>query len=610
MTTRYVYDGMGRLTTVFDTDGKKVTSYEYHYALPSAATPDSYVKTRQYTNASGSASTETINYYDGLGRPWQTISVKAGKTNAGTATRNLCVRTDYDASGRPYKTWLPFRTTGVVPQTAAHPSESIYSDNEAFSYVEYDGSPLDRPRAEYGPGAAWHAEGKAVRYKYYTNGSAALLNVTNYRINSAQDTTVTVQRSGKHAYRSLSVKSVTDEDGLMLLTFMDIYGRTVLERRHPASGEDLDTYYVYDAMGRLAAVLPPELSKIAELTSATRLNSTDIDKYAYLYTYDANGNCTAKKLPGCGWTRYIYDKGNRPVFSQDAENRRMGRWTFSFSDIHGRSCVSGYCEGDMETLKSAVSATNVVATRQGNVGGPYMGYSVSGLSLTDPVVLSASYYDDYGFIDSQVPSDKRSLMNYSAEYGLTKWDYVHGLQTGSAERILGEIVTNNFRWSACYYDKKGNLIQARTTRSNGGVDVATTEATFTGKPKRAHISHDYGRSGELNEYYEYTYDSWERPLTVKHRMDENAEWTVLSDIKYDGIGRVKSDDRNGAPAMKTSFTYNVRSWTKSIAGPGLSEVMSYEDGDLWEETSPELTGPQEPARKSTVTLTNMMVCPD
>ena len=577
MTTRYVYDGMGRLTTVFDTDGKKVTSYEYHYALPSAATPDSYVKTRQYTNASGSASTETINYYDGLGRPWQTISVKAGKTNAGTATRNLCVRTDYDASGRPYKTWLPFRTTGVVPQTAAHPSESIYSDNEAFSYVEYDGSPLDRPRAEYGPGAAWHTNGKAMHYEYKTNGSTALLNVTKYRIDTAKDTTVTVSRDGMVANQTLSVKSVKNEDDLTLLTFTDLFGRIVLERRHPASGEDLDTYYVYDAMGRLAAVLPPALSNMPD----SDWNSANVDKFAYLYTYDANGNCTAKKLPGCGWTRYIYDKGNRPVFSQDAENRRRGRWTFSFSDIHGRSCVSGYCEGDMETLKSAVSATNVVATRQGTVGGPYMGYSVSGLSLTNPVVLSASYYDDYGFIDSQVSSDKRSLMNYSAEYGLTKWDYVHGLPTGGAERILGEGVTNNFLWSSCYYDKKGNLIQTHTTRASGGVDITTTEMTFTGKPNRTHIIHAYGKPEELNEFYEYTYDNWERPDSVTHRLGENAKWITLSKIKYDGIGRVESDARNGIPAMKTSLTYNVRSWTKSITGPGLSEVMSYENGGQW-----------------------------
>ena len=570
MTTSYAYDGMGRLATISDTDGKMVSSYEYHYTQPSAATPDSYVKTLQYTNADGASATETISYHDGLGRPWQTISVAAGKTDSGTPM-NLCERTDYDASGRPYKTWLPFRTADVAPRTEAPSSDPIYSgETEPFSYVEYDGSPLDRPRAEFGPGAAWHANGKAVRYGYYTNGSSQLTSVRRYRIVSACDTTVTVTRSGMIPSATLAVKSVQDEDGLTLLTFTDLYGNTVLERRHPASGEgDLDTYYVYDDMGRLAAVIPPVLSK------KTSISSADLDRYAYLYTYDANGNCTAKKLPGCGWTRYIYDKANRPVFSQSAEDRRMGRWMFSFQDIHGRSCVSGYCEDDRETLEAMVPASNVIAARQENAVGPYKGYAVSGLSLTDPVVLSVSYYDDYSFITSQIPSWERSRMNYAAEYGLTKWDCVRGLQTGSAERILGDGgVTNSFRWNVCYYDRKGNLIQTRTTRMDGGVDVATTDATFTGKPAKVHMIHAQGLPEKLDEFYEYTYDNWDRPLTVKHRMDEQADSTVLSNITYDGIGRVKSDGR-------TSYTYNVRSWTKNITGPGLSETMSYEDGGQW-----------------------------
>ena len=571
MTTNYEYDGMGRLATVFDTDDNKVASYEYHYDSLLTPAPKSFVKIRQYTDASGSSATESIRYHDGLGRLWRTLNLDAGRDDAGGKI-HLCEQTDYDTVGRPYRTWLPFRTDMTICDTLTPLLDHIYLDGEPFSSVEYESSPLDRPVAEYGPGVDWHANGKAIRHEYSTNAANALCK---YSADRTNDTTVVVSRDGMVAYQTLSVKSVKNEDGLTLQAFTDLFGRILLERRRSASGDKLDTYYVYDAMGRLAAVLPPALSQMSSISSA------DLDKYAYLYTYDANGNCTAKKLPGCGWTRYIYDKGNRPVFSQDAENRRMGRWMFSFSDIHGRTCVSGYCEGDMETLKQAVSASNVVATRQGNASGPYMGYSVSGLSLTDPVVLLVSYYDDYSFIDSQVPSGKRSLMNYIAENGLSKWDYVHGLQTGSAERVLGEGVTNDFRWSACYYDKKGNPIQTHTTRTNGGVDVATMEVTFTGKPKGAHISHDHGQSGELNEYYEYTYDSWERPLTVKHRMNENATWTVLSDIKYDGIGRVKSDDRNGIPAMKTSFTYNVRSWTKTITGPGLSESMSYEEGGQW-----------------------------
>ncbi|MBR5955525.1 MAG: hypothetical protein IK022_03140 [Bacteroidales bacterium] len=153
-------------------------------------------------------------------------------------------------------------------------------------------------------------------------------------------------------------------------------------------------------------------------------------------------------------------------------------------------------------------------------------------------------------------------------------------------RTAGEEVTNDFRWSTCYYDRKGNPIQTHCTRADGGVDIATTEFTFTGKPKGMVIHHAFGTQNAMDEYYAYTYDNWERPLTVKHRIGEDAEWTVVSDLKYDGIGRVKADNRNGNAKLKTSYTYNVRSWTKSITGPGLTEDLFYEDRGQWGATSP------------------------
>ena len=137
---------MGRLLTVRDGDRKKVVSYDYHYAAPAAAIPDNYVRKKVYTDALGTASRETISSFDGLGRPWQTLSVHAGADGV-----HLCERTDYDASGRPFRTWLPFRTSSLAPQTGV-PSEPLYSDAEPYSLIEYAPDPLERPRAEYGPG--------------------------------------------------------------------------------------------------------------------------------------------------------------------------------------------------------------------------------------------------------------------------------------------------------------------------------------------------------------------------------------------------------------------------------------------------------------------------
>ncbi len=571
MIESYEYDAMGRLVTVRDADGNKKTSYEYRLASP-AAEQYNHIVDIGYNDESERGWRYTDRLVDGLGRPWQTIRVCAGDTDADIWNDDLYDRTDYDEAGRPYRTWLPFRSNTIVPDQSERPSEPLYSDSEPFSLVEYDG--LDRPRAKYGPGANWHANGKAVRYGYYSNGTSQLLSCQTYSVTRSSMDDVGVSRVGPVAAGTLFVESTTDEDGLTLLIFTDMYGRTLLERRHPVSGEDLDTYYVYDGIGRLSAVIPPVLSKLS-------LSTENVDKYAYLYSYDANGNCVAKKLPGCGWTYYIYDKGNRLVFTQDPELRKKGKWQFSITDIHGRSCVTGYCGGTLSSLRQAASERNIVASRQGNTSGPYMGYDVSGITLTDPVILSVSYYDDYGFIDSRVPSGLRANMRYRTDFSLAKWDHVNGLLTGSAERILGEDVTNDFRWSTCYYDRKGNPIQTHGTRADGGVDIATTEFTFTGKPKKRLIHHAFGAQNAVDEYYTYTYDGWERPLTVKHRIGEDAEWTVVSDLKYDGIGRMKADNRNGKAALRMNYTYNVRSWTRGITGPGLTEDLYYEDNGQW-----------------------------
>lgn len=53
---------------------------------------------------------------------------------------------------------------------------------------------------------------------------------------------------------------------------------------------------------------------------------------------------------------------------------------------------------------------------------------------------------------------------------------------------------------------------------------------------------------------------------------------MLVDNVYDELGRLASNKRNGQFSLKTDYTYNVRSWMKSINGPLFAQTLHYTDG--------------------------------
>ena len=526
---------------------------------------ENFIRTYSFTAPQAAEYNITEEVFDSLGR--KRVIVKRDYSPIGTDVFSSII---YDKVGREWKTTLPL-------PTGCENDDTIYGEKRPFSEIVYEASPLNRKLREYGPGHKWRFIRKGIRTSYNTNSATGLLKCYHLEyVSSGNVSDPTVIKRGVQTPGTLCVTLTTDEDGRSAYTFKD-ESECVLLTRQILGGEALDTYMVYDDKRRLVAVLPPMLSNTLAFADSLRESNADMARYAYLYRYDERDRCVAKKLPGCGWTYYIYDKGDRLVFTQDAEDRKLGRWLFSFLDIKGRESLNGACRESGEHLRQMASSSNIVASRYYGSSGPYMGYSVSGVSLTYPDILSVFYYDDYSYLDGSVSGVPAPYLQYSERcdslYGIARWDYVQGQLTGKAERILGEGLTNNFKWSSYYYDKKGNVIQSHDTRQDGGVDVTTTEVTFTGKPKRVCISH---KGGILEEFYEYTYDQWERLLKVRHKLGNADEWTTLSDIQYDAIGRVASDRRTGNPDLKTTFAYNVRSWNTSMTGPGLSEAITYE----------------------------------
>lgn len=310
----------------------------------SQSSNQNYVRTRTMTNATGSTYTDKIDYYDGLGRPIQTIQVKAGGNG-----QDLVTQTDYDICGRQEKIWLPASIAdnkGAYVAAATARSESANTnggDSKPYVLTAYELSPLNRVAQEYGPGNNWQANSRGVR-------TTCLLNSTSDACGkytcSDDGLAVGITRSGTYPAGMLYVTKLQDEDNNISYEFKDKQGQIILTRQVNAS-TNFDTYYVYDSYGNLRAVLPP-LASDALSGNNTFVESTDaLQKYAYLYQYDIRNRCIGKKIPGTGWSYSVYDNADRLIFSQEGEQRARGEWTFSIPDIFGRPVLTGICTNSL-----------------------------------------------------------------------------------------------------------------------------------------------------------------------------------------------------------------------------------------------------------------------
>jgi hypothetical protein len=132
-------------------------------------TGQNYVKTTNYLTSDESSSLVTYQYFDGLGRPTQTVSARSTPTGA-----DLVSLIEYDAVGRVSKKWLPGVISGnagdyVDIAAAKAAAQSKNDDQNPFNQIGYEASPLNRTEKEWGPGKAWYDASKSVVKAYETN---------------------------------------------------------------------------------------------------------------------------------------------------------------------------------------------------------------------------------------------------------------------------------------------------------------------------------------------------------------------------------------------------------------------------------------------------------
>ena len=490
------------------------------YALTTAAQDAShnYVRTRSMLDETGGKYLDKVEYFDGLGRPFQTVLKKVTASSS-----NLVTLQEYDVAGRAANSWLPIVSSAeyVAPASFKSSAPGNYgNDSRPYGQPVYEASPLNRTVKEYGPGAAWHG-GHSVNTDYLANSTAnAQLNCINYSVSSAGALT----SNGSYASGQLSVVKTTDEDLNVSYTFTDKMGHVVLSRQMKGS-ETHDTYYVYDDKSNLCFVLQPMYQ-----------SSANLDQYAFQYKYDGRNRCIWKKLPGAGYMEMVYDNADRLVFSQDGNQRALtsGNWTYYKYDGLNRLTEQGTC-----TNKVTTSGTNV---------------------------LVQHFYDSYAF-RSQAGFNNSNFPDDASGNG-------KGALTASVATVLG---SSNKIYTAYYYDIKGRVVKTVQSNPLGGYDVAATVYTFTNKP--ATVTHTHTASGKTTrtEVYTYSYDHADRLLKVEHTLGGTK--ITLADYAYDNLGRLQSKSLHGSATNKLTYAYNVRGWLTGISGSKFTQNLYYNNGN-------------------------------
>ncbi len=517
----------------------------------------------------------TVNYYDGLGFPSQTVSVGA----VGGGTHDLVQHKEYDRYMRESKIFLPYADLaggsgqgfrdGAGAATAAFYRDGSLTgmspDSAPWSVTVYGNSTLDRVLEQGFPGEVWQpadhrtdTSGRTQVYGYGTCSSSGDDVVRLWKVASGG-----ISSSGNYVPGRLVRQTLMGENWLSgrdgtVDVYTDYSGNTVLERRWLSEGgvdRALDTYYVYDVLGRLRYVLPPLLCDALSGVSSASDDDAGMRAYAYVYRYNGFGECIWKRLPGCSPVTMQYDRHHRLVLSQDGNQAVSGEWTSVWYDGLGRPCVRA-C-GSLP-YSGDVSGTEFTASYSGE-SGHVCGYVLSHSLPSGSELVDVTYYDNYDFISLAPESCRDSLRAYVLKPVVVKppkpsgnaaaalaepssvailppvWDSIivappvapfppvrdSTLIKDSAtltpvplpvlklpvvtteydrygsSRVTGRVVwtvgdVRDALYSSCYYDDRGLVVQSHSLNQLGGWDSEKTVYSFTCQPVSRTLSHSVG----------------------------------------------------------------------------------------------------------------------
>ena len=518
---------------------------------------ESYSPSRSEPAAFFDMARVTTTYFDGLGRPVETVRVGAGGD-----FEDVAELTVYGHGDKVAERWLPVGTHGggafVAPASLIGEAKAFYGCDSPLTAFKYELSEEGRPVSMTRPGASKprimehgfcfdetvpifdvDGEGRLVRQGYYKEGTL--------RFTIETDETMTYSRS----------------------VFTDFDGRKVAELE-----DDAWTFWVYDVCGRLRFTVSPEGAR--RLTADGVCNSTIVEQYCSEWRYDGRNRVTMSRVPGVAPTYYVYDRLGRLALEQDGCLRSRGQWRFYAYDSDKRLAVAGVTARisqlpwTREELERKYAQSEISAVFDATVDKDmHMCYRLENAPDRDYNFTNAWYYDSYDFWTSDwtLPSD--------AEYAFERAPLRLGKPTGCA--VMGGMGFPEF--TVWLYDRRGReRARCRRQYSAEFIESTFTDCNFIGRPTRCRtvLSLPQGEfqtnpdEVTIDRCFSYMQDGGQ--LYAEGIRVDGGKWErVYHD--YDAAGRLVR--RSGGSDGTTGYTLDAEGRVTAIANNSYSETLSF-----------------------------------
>jgi len=505
----------------------------------------------------------TRTYFDGFGRPIQSIAIKASPLQ-----KDIVTPVQYDQAGRQAKSFLPYVSTG---NDGGYHSEALNSEQPAFyqngvtDKVADDASPFAEQVFENSPLQRLMKMGmvgtgfQPVAGQHFKSQSFRSNNPSDQVISWSADAATA---TGYYAVATLSVEDAVDEQGSETLLFKTVDGQVILKRQLNGQ-EKLDTYYVYDLSGQISFVVPPKATTAMQVTGNYSLLQTGVDKLIFKYVYDGLGRVVEKTVPAGAVIYIVYDQLSRPLLVQDGNLRAANKWNYIKYDGKGRAVSQGIYTNGSYTARTAMQAyvnglnyAGVYSEQfNGNAGQGYYSNVVFPISGIEP--LAYSYYDTYDLNGDGNPDNSYVLQGLSGEVVATT--KIKGMLTGTLMRSVGSGLANVWLSKFYFYDNRGRLIQTLgNNQLNASVsDVSTSVLSFTGKPiisKTVKVA-----TSATSVLSTYTYDHMLRVTSIDQRYN-GRPMVRIGTYVYNELGQIVKKNLHGTSSFLQSvdYRYNIR----------------------------------------------------